>query len=105
MMRFLYWIRSFFLRLAYPDLRLRCDDSGIGVCMCCQRSWQFVKPKDTFIEPEGFGIFPLCNVCWLSKSPTERWPYYKRLLDVWHINHSVRPETYNNVKKAVLDGG
>lgn len=55
---------------------------SIGRCDHCRRHWKEVEPHDTRICTGG-ACFPLCEFCWVARTPAERLPYYRRLFEFW----------------------
>jgi hypothetical protein len=81
---------------------------GYGGCERCHDTWNWKKYHVTEYG-EGGGCFPLCEECWKALSPTERTPFYDRLVDSWLS--MCEPEEYPRVEedrklihKAVLEG-
>lgn len=72
---------------------------GYGTCYRCERPWTVCNGHTTMYNDSN-GAFPLCEECWKELLPTERWPYYKRLVISWDTNE----KTMQEMKRAVFDG-
>ncbi len=74
-------------------------------CHKCKTTYFFVDSHNTYYGG-GRGIFALCEKCWEELVPSERLPYYRKVVDMWE---SLTPgdgvKVWNSVEKAVLGGG
>ena len=57
------------------------SEAGYGTCLHCGGSWAHRRPHWTFYSHAGMG--PLCEECYDSMTPEERWPYYLQLWENW----------------------
>ncbi len=96
---------------------------GSGACNKCQMPWAFTDhhstpygtPVNVDDDPNitingenvivfaevSYGMFVLCERCWIKLTPTERLPYYRESYDKWHSGRN----TWEAIKAAVLAGG
>lgn len=96
---------------------------GYGTCGKCDMPWKFAQSHSTSygspinvdddpnitINGENvivfaqvqYGMFVLCERCWVKLTPTERLPYYRETYDKWHSERN----TWEAIKTAVLAGG
>lgn len=58
---------------------------GIGMtgCLKCATPWDCVRSHSTTYSGSS-GCFPLCERCWDELTPTQRLPYYRKLIDLWN---------------------
>jgi hypothetical protein len=100
---------------------------GLGYCYRCRRPWIVPKTKRigwrTWQQLDGkrfFGLvgvkahdteygdgaacFPLCEGCWSSLTPTQRWPYYAALIERWKRDIDVPREKVMAINDAVSAG-
>jgi hypothetical protein len=91
-----------------------------SVCGKCHKPWNFVKSHTTVyalmdLETRNhfagrsdtvlagtMGMFPLCETCWESMTPSERLPYYHELYASWG---EARQDCWPAIEKAVMAGG
>jgi len=95
---------------------------GSGACNKCLMPWAFTEhhstsygsPVNVDDDPNitvtgdvivfaqvSYGMFVLCERCWVKLTPTERLPYYRETYDKWHNERN----TWEAIKAAVLAGG
>jgi len=72
---------------------------GLGGCYKCGTPWDCIRSHSTRYNP-GSACFPLCEPCWQELTPTDRLPFYLKLLSHWDAT----PERYCEVIQAVLEG-
>ena len=56
-------------------------NDGYGYCLRCEGSWADKQPHWTWYSSQAMG--PLCEECYDSLTPEERWPYYLKLWEIW----------------------
>jgi hypothetical protein len=105
---------------------------GVGRCYRCERPWR-VEATTEYVRHDGVrvisgrghdryrglvgvryhvtrysdgsGCFPLCVTCWERLTPTERLPYYLRLMRVWEQQGApAEPDKREQITQAVLAG-
>lgn len=66
-----------------------------------------VEPHTTYYK-DGSGCFPLCEGCWSSLTPEQRFPYYQALVQRWCWQDPERTPEYledrDRILAAVLAG-
>ena len=71
-----------------------------GWCSRCGASWADEKGHNTPFDGGHQACFPLCEECWSVLTPAERLPWYRRMLNVWNADVTIRAQ----VECAVLEG-
>jgi len=85
-------------RVAAPSWRLL--HAGQSHCHCCKMPWAVVSVHNTSYK-NGSGMFPLCERCWMERTPEERLPYYRELWEEWQVDSPGHAD-WDDIEKAVL---
>lgn len=72
-----------------------------AVCDRCGIPWDFVT-KHTTHYPDRSGAFCLCEPCFSSMTPAQRYPYYRRLAERW-AEQGVNDDEVSRMLQAAKD--
>ena len=87
------------LRRAWNAIRRRFPAArGLSGCYRCGGAWCYVEHHTTQYAAKT-GCFPLCERCWSQLTPSERWPYYVRLVELWESTCSSH-EDWMSIQRA-----
>ncbi|MCK5316300.1 MAG: hypothetical protein KAJ55_00220 [Anaerolineales bacterium] len=89
-----WWRRrraAWFWRLLFPNY---------SSCYSCKTSWAVISGHVTHYSSSS-GMFPLCERCWMNKTPKERLPFYRELWEEWE-EESPGHKDWGQIERAVL---